>query len=79
VPPLNVPRTVAITPGKALGYKFDEVRRVCQTSTMEAIRAIFAAGPAKPFRIMYMSGEIIERDLAKRPWVQGQYGDMRVC
>jgi hypothetical protein len=74
----DVARTVAITPGKATSYKWEDVKRVCQTSTMEALRAIHSAGPAKPFRFVYMSGVLIARDPAKKSFFQGRYGDMRV-
>jgi hypothetical protein len=44
-------------------YNFDEVRRVCQTSTIAGITAMYEASPTKPFRFLYMSGDGVNRDL----------------
>ncbi|KIH87670.1 hypothetical protein SPBR_05245 [Sporothrix brasiliensis 5110] len=73
--------TVAITPSKSSAYPFDEVRRVCQTSTLAGLRAIYAArgGSTKtsPFRFMYMSGIAAERDQTKTPSFKPEYTLMR--
>ncbi|KAI0479398.1 putative nucleoside-diphosphate-sugar epimerase [Xylariaceae sp. FL0804] len=70
--------TVAITPSKASLYDFDEVRRVCQTSTLEGLRAMHAAGPAAPsFRFVYMSGAGDAQDPTKPPWFRPEYSLMR--
>ncbi|KAI0161296.1 NAD(P)-binding protein [Xylariaceae sp. FL1272] len=69
--------TVAITPSKSKAYEFSEVKRICQTSTMNGLNAIQEAGPAKPFRFLYMSGAAAERDQTKTPSYSPQYSLMR--
>ncbi|KAI1506468.1 putative nucleoside-diphosphate-sugar epimerase [Biscogniauxia marginata] len=69
--------TVAITPTKSKMYDFDEVKRVCQTSTLAGLRAMHDAGPARPFRFLYTSGAGVERDQSKTPRFYGQYSLMR--
>jgi hypothetical protein len=71
-------RTVAITPSKAKAYEFDEVKRICQTSTIAGLRAMHEAGPVVPFRFLYMSGVAAERDPTKTPKFMPQYCSMRV-
>ena len=39
---------------------------------------MYEAGPAKPFRFMYMSGTTCERDQTKNPGFMGRYMLMRV-
>ena len=70
--------TVAITPSRSSMYPFDEVRRVCQSSTLAGLRAIIGAGPNKPFRFMYLSGMTAERDQTKKPAFKPEYALMRV-
>ncbi|KAK1831165.1 succinate-semialdehyde dehydrogenase [Podospora conica] len=69
--------TVAVTPTKAQSYAFDEVTRICQTSTLAGIRAMVEAGPARPFRFLYMSGQNAERDQSKKPLLLPAYFKMR--
>ncbi|KAI8625513.1 NAD(P)-binding protein [Xylariaceae sp. FL1651] len=69
--------TVAITPSKSKSYEFDEVKRVCQLSTIAGLRAMHEAGLATPFRFLYMSGAAAERDQAKTPKYMPQYSLMR--
>ncbi|KAI5928076.1 NAD(P)-binding protein [Camillea tinctor] len=74
--------TVAITPSKSKMYDFEEVKRVCQTSTLAGLRAMHkAAAPAAsttPFRFMYTSGAGAERDQSKMPSrLYGEYSLMR--
>ena len=71
--------TIAITPRKSESYRWEEVVRVCQTSTMNGLRAIHDAGTAKPFRFIYMSGVAAERDQTKTPSFKAKYSLMRVC
>ena len=71
-------RTVAITPTKSSMYDWDTVVRVCQTSTMMGLRAMYEAGPAKPFRFIYCSGFSAERDQTKTPDFRPQYSLLRV-
>jgi hypothetical protein len=75
---LNLIRTVAITPGRAMTYDFAEVKRICQDCTMAGLKAIYEAGPSKPFRFAYFSGEGTPRDMTKKPMFLGQYLLMRV-
>ncbi|KAJ6475255.1 putative nucleoside-diphosphate-sugar epimerase [Mycena vitilis] len=64
--------TVAITPTKSKGIPFEEVTRICQTSTLAGLQAIHDAGVHQPFRFIYMSG-----DQSKAPsWVK-EYNIMR--
>ncbi|KAI1341755.1 putative nucleoside-diphosphate-sugar epimerase [Xylariaceae sp. FL0016] len=69
--------TVAITPSKSKAYEPDEVKRVCQTSTLAGLRAMHDAGLAKPFRFLYMSGAAAERDQTKTPKYYPEYCLMR--
>lgn len=39
---------------------------------------MYEAGPAKPFRFLYLSAEGIPRDLTQKPLFMGQYQLMRV-
>ncbi|KAI1493069.1 putative nucleoside-diphosphate-sugar epimerase [Biscogniauxia mediterranea] len=69
--------TVAITPTKSKMYGFEEVRRVCQTSTLAALRAMREAA-APPFRFLYVSGAGVERSQGKTPpRFYGEYLAMR--
>ncbi|KAJ7683885.1 hypothetical protein B0H17DRAFT_1073501 [Mycena rosella] len=51
-------RTVAITPSKSASMPVDEAKR---------LRALHDAGPAPPFRFLYVSGIAAERDQSKTP------------
>jgi hypothetical protein len=69
---------VAITPSKSTTYPFDEVTRVCQTSTLAALHAMHSASVGRPFRFLYMSGTAAERDQSKTPAFKPEYSLMRV-
>ncbi|RYP31941.1 hypothetical protein DL767_005482 [Monosporascus sp. MG133] len=69
--------TVAITPGKSRALDWEVVKRVCQTSTLAGLAAMCEAGPARPFRFLYMSGATAERDQTKTPRFMPQYTLMR--
>ncbi|KAI1471667.1 NAD(P)-binding protein [Daldinia caldariorum] len=69
--------TVAITPTNAKAYDFEEVKRVCQTSTIAGLKAIHESGISKSFRFLYMSGIAAERDRAKPVQYQSEYTYMR--
>lgn len=71
-------RTVAVTPFRAGRFSFAEVKRVCQDCTKAGFDAIYNAGPARPFRFIYLSAEGTPRDPAKRPAIWGDYQVMRV-
>ncbi|KAF8206182.1 putative nucleoside-diphosphate-sugar epimerase [Mycena galopus ATCC 62051] len=69
--------TVAITPTKSLEIAFEEVKRVCHTSTLVGLSALRDAGLGRPFRFIYMSGVAAERDQSKTPAQMPQYSLMR--
>lgn len=71
-------RTVAVTPFKASSLDFAEVKRVCQDCTIAGFKAMYGAGPARPFRFIYFSAEGTPRDLTKKPYFMGEYRIMRV-
>ncbi|OQD92403.1 hypothetical protein PENSOL_c041G02227 [Penicillium solitum] len=69
--------TVAVTPFRTSGFDFAEVKRVCQDCTLAGFKAIYEAGPAKPFRFIYFSADGTPRDPTKRPSIMGDYQLMR--
>ncbi|KAJ6507895.1 putative nucleoside-diphosphate-sugar epimerase [Mycena vitilis] len=69
--------TVAITPSNAKSFTFDEVTRVCQTSTLAGLQAMHVAGVNQPFRFIYMSAVSAERDQTKTPSWMPEYSLMR--
>lgn len=71
-------RTVGVTPIRAMRQDFAEVKRVCQDCTIAGLEAMREAGPSKPFRFVYLSGDGTPRDMTKQPLVLGQFLCMRV-
>lgn len=71
-------RTVAITPTKSKQFPWEEVKRVCQESTIAGMKAMHEAGLNKPFRFLYISGMTAERDQTKKPSWMAEYALMRV-
>jgi len=71
-------RTVAITPTRSTAFDFKDVVRVCQTSTLAGLRAMYESGVAKPFRFLYVSGFGAERDRSRTPSFKPEYSWMRV-
>lgn len=71
-------RTVAVTPIKSKGLDFAEVKRICQDCTLAGLKAMYEAGPSKPFRFAYLSAEGVSRDLTRKPLFMGEYRLMRV-
>ncbi|KAK7033363.1 putative nucleoside-diphosphate-sugar epimerase [Favolaschia claudopus] len=70
--------TVAITPAKSKAFPFEEVTRVCQTSTLAGLNAMHDAGIAQPFRFLYMSGTGAPRSPSdKQPFYMPEYSRMR--
>ncbi|KAK7977273.1 hypothetical protein PG988_004763 [Apiospora saccharicola] len=70
--------TVAVTPSKSKAMEFAEVKRICHDFTMAGMQAIYEAGPAKPFRFLYMSGTATNRDPNQKPgWFMPEYTQMR--
>ncbi|KAL9063318.1 MAG: hypothetical protein Q9161_009527 [Pseudevernia consocians] len=69
--------TVAVTPFRISNFDFAEVKRVCQDCTIKGFKAIYEAGPARPFRFIYFSADGTPRDLTKKPRMMGEYQLMR--
>jgi hypothetical protein len=78
VPKRIFDRTVAVTPTKSKLMDAADVKRVCHDYTVAGLQAIYEAGPAKPFRFLYMSGYMSQRDPLKKPFLLGDYAVMRV-
>jgi hypothetical protein len=55
-----------------------ELKRVCQDYTKLGFEAICEAGPARPFRFLYLSAEGIPRDPTNMPVIMADYHIMRV-
>ncbi|CAI7616330.1 unnamed protein product [Penicillium glandicola] len=69
--------TVAVTPFRTGSFDFDEVKRVCQDCTRLGFEAMYEAGPARPFRFMYLSADGTPRDPTKKPVIMADYQIMR--
>lgn len=68
-----------MTPFKSWSMDFAEVKRVCQDCTLAGFKAINEAGPARPFRFLYFSGDAVPNDPnAAKPAFLGDYIMMRV-
>jgi hypothetical protein len=73
--------TVAVTPGKALFYAWEDVKKICRDHALAGLEAIVEArgdGGALPLRFVYMSGTAAERDPTKSPWLLKEHCLMRV-
>ncbi|KAJ5922023.1 hypothetical protein N7516_009726 [Penicillium verrucosum] len=68
--------TVALTPLQA-DFDFTEVKRVCQDCTKLGFEAMYEAGPARPFRFIYLSAEGTPRDPTKDPVILPDFFIMR--
>lgn len=71
-------RTVAITPSKSKMYDPEDVKRICQTSTLAGLSAMHESGLSNPFRFIYMSGAGVGWDESKVPRYMLEYLRMRV-
>ncbi|KAF8313868.1 hypothetical protein DL93DRAFT_2080788 [Clavulina sp. PMI_390] len=69
--------TVAIPPFLHQSMPFDEVVRVCQTCTIAGLNAMVEAQPSTPFRFLYMSNALAERDKSKTPKLLPEYSWLR--
>ncbi|KAI6780507.1 putative nucleoside-diphosphate-sugar epimerase protein [Emericellopsis cladophorae] len=58
--------TVAITPSKSMTYRWEDVVKICQTSTTTALHAMISAGMAEPFHFMYGETENMLRRIAEQ-------------
>jgi hypothetical protein len=63
---------------RSRGVDFAEVKRICQDWTLAGLKAMYEAGPSRPFRFLYLSAEGTPRDLTQKPLFMGQYQLMRV-
>ena len=71
-------RTLAVTPSGSRGLDFADVTTICHDYTVNGIEnMLMHAG--KPFRFIYTSGVLIERDQSKALTILGDYRHMRVC
>ncbi|KAL7621850.1 hypothetical protein AAE478_007350 [Parahypoxylon ruwenzoriense] len=69
--------TLGVSPGKAMLYDWEELKHICQTGTVAGMEAMYEAGPSRPFRFLYISGETAERDQTKKPALMAQFTLMR--
>ncbi|PNH52344.1 hypothetical protein VD0003_g4971 [Verticillium dahliae] len=70
--------TVAVTPAKTKGMTPEDVRKACHDYTLAGLQAIWSSEPPRPFRFLYMSGAVAERNQSKQlPWVMAEYRLMR--
>ncbi|KKP00182.1 hypothetical protein THAR02_07706 [Trichoderma harzianum] len=76
LPPAMTYGTVGITPPNLRKYPFEEVVRICQTSTLSGMKAFRETNPAPEFRFLYM-GDPFEADSDKKPPFMLEYLQMR--
>ncbi|KAJ5154685.1 uncharacterized protein N7500_010124 [Penicillium coprophilum] len=69
--------TVAVTPFRTGSSDSTEVKRICQDCTKLGFEAMYEAGPACPFRFIYLSVQGTPRDPAERPIIMADYQIMR--
>lgn len=74
----RIPRSLAITPSQSRNMDFAHVTTVCYDYTMHALKSM-ASLANKPFRFIYVSGILIERDQTKELPYLAEYRHMRVC
>lgn len=59
----------------------ERIRDICYNYTVANLD-VFTASPRpagkKPFRFIYVSGAMTQRDPAKKPWIMGDYCLLRV-
>jgi nucleoside-diphosphate-sugar epimerase len=73
--------TVAVTPGKAQFYAWEDVKKICRDHALAGLEAVVEArgdGGELPLRFVYMSGTAAERDQTKSPWLLKEHSLMRV-
>ncbi|KGO75469.1 hypothetical protein PITC_081690 [Penicillium italicum] len=68
---------VAATPLHTGDLEFAEIKRVCQDCTKLGFEAMCEAGPARPFRFIYLSVEGTPQDPTKKPAIMADYHIMR--
>lgn len=71
--------TVAVNFNKTGDYADQEaVRKITQDYTMEGLKAMHEAKTKKPFRFLYVSGSLSQRDQSQAPLLWSEYRLMRV-
>ena len=68
---------MALTPLQP-GFDFAEVKRICQNYTRLGFEAMCEAGPARPFRFIYLSAEGTPGDPTKDPVILPDFFIIRV-
>ncbi|KAL1868539.1 hypothetical protein VTK73DRAFT_3631 [Phialemonium thermophilum] len=69
--------TVGVVPNKAARMDWNTVRAICHESPLRFLEAMETVEKAKPFRFLYMSGALGERDQTKKPWMMPEYAHLR--
>lgn len=57
---------------------FEEVRKICLDYTTTALDVLAAEPRKSPLRFIYMSGSAATRKVEDKPWVLGNYSQLRV-
>ncbi|KAE9369841.1 NAD(P)-binding protein [Stipitochalara longipes BDJ] len=68
--------TLAVTPSRSREMDFSDVTKICYEYTINGLGSM-AAGANKPFRFVYTSGVLVERDQSKSFPVMADYRLMR--
>ena len=72
-------RNLALTPPKAKVLAPEEVKRICHDYPLKFLKQISSlCNPAYPFRFVYTSGALAERDQSKALWLASDYRKIRV-
>ena len=72
-------RNLAVTPANVRDMSQEEVSRICLDYTLVGLKAMAeVANTSRPFRVVYTSGVLSERDQDRVLWFQGRYRKMRV-
>lgn len=72
-------RNIAITPDKTSGMSEAEIKKICHDYTMLGLQAMSeVANTSHPFRFVYTSGAMTERDRSKSLWLMSEHRKMRV-
>lgn len=73
-------RNLAITPKKYKEMTPEEAKKICHDYTLVGLQSMLSvANPDRPFRFIYTSGAMTERDQDRKDlWIIGDYRRMRV-
>lgn len=72
-------RTIALIPSKYRSVPADQAAKICRDYAVYGIEAMSnlpraeGSNNSKPFRFVYFSGSVAERDPSKKPLVMGDY------